>query len=98
MPHFLILAPDRADALDLRIANRQDHLDYWAGRPGVVKVAGAILDGDRPSGSSFLIEAANAAEVEALIAGDPFTRVSVFTGRHQIVAIRPAIGEWLPRA
>ncbi|QQV77670.1 YciI family protein [Sphingomonas aliaeris] len=96
MPYFLILAPDRPGALDLRIAHRQDHLDYWAARRDVVKVAGAMLDEDRPCGSSFLIETSDLAAAQALIAGDPFTAAGIFAGTEQIVAIRPAIGEWLP--
>lgn len=96
MPHFLILAPDRADSLDLRLAQRQAHLDYWGGLPGVVKVAGAMLDGDRPTGSSFLIETTNLTAAEALLANDPFTLAGVFDGTHRIVAVRPAIGDWLP--
>lgn len=97
MPHYLILASDRDGALDERIANRQDHIDYWAGKPGVVKVAGAMLDGDRPSGSAFLLEAADEAAARTLLAGDPFAALGIFAGDAKVVAVRPAIGEWLPK-
>jgi uncharacterized protein YciI len=98
MAYFLVLADDRADALDERIAHRQEHIDYWTGKPGVVKVAGAMLDGDRPCGSSFLLEADDEAEARGLVAQDPFTKHGIFAGTTQVFAMRPAIGEWLPKA
>ena len=98
MPHFLILSPDRPDSLDQRLAHRQEHIDYWSDKPGVVKVAGAMLEGDRPNGSAFLLEADDEAAARALVADDPFTRHGIFAGDIRIVAMRPAIGEWVPAA
>lgn len=98
MAYFLILADDRADGLDDRLAHRQEHIDYWNGKPGAVKVAGAMLDGDRPRGSAFLIEADSEADARALLADDPFMLHGIFAGTTQVIAIRPAIGAWLPKA
>ena len=98
MPHFLIIAPDRTGALEERLAHRQEHLDYWTSKPGTVKVAGAMLDGDQACGSSFLVEAKDEADARTLLTSDPFMRHGIFTGELQIIAIRPAIGEWLPSA
>lgn len=98
MAYFLILANDRAGALDERIARRQEHIDYWTGKPGVLKVAGAMLDGDRPCGSSFLLETDDEAAGLSLLADDPFTKHGIFSGKTQVIAVRPAIGEWLPKA
>jgi uncharacterized protein YciI len=97
MPFFLILSPDRTDVLDDRIALRQDHIDYWTSKPGVVKVAGAMLDGDQPTGSAFLIEAADLGAAQALLYDDPFMKQAIFSGESQIVAMRPTIGDWLPK-
>lgn len=99
MPYFLILAPDHPDARDLRLAYRQQHLDYWQGKVGIVKIAGAMLYGDHPVGSSLLIEASDVAAAETLIADDPFTHSGVFDrGHHRIIMVRPAIGDWVPTA
>lgn len=96
MAYFLVLAKDRAEAHEARLAHRQDHLDYWNGQMAQVKVAGAMLDGDRPMGSAFLIEAADEAEAQALLTADPFTTAGIFSANVQIIAMRPAIGDWLP--
>lgn len=93
---FLVLARDRQGALDARLRHRQRHIDYWNGKPGIVKVAGAMLAGDTPEGSAFLIEAEDETAVRALIAADPFAIEGIFEPEQQIQAIRPAIGAWLP--
>lgn len=91
---FLVLAADRPGQLERRLEHRHRHLDYWKGRPGAVKVAGAMLDGDNPKGSAFLIEAVDEAAVRRLIAEDPFTSEGIFDDDIRIEAFRPAIGEW----
>jgi len=93
---FLVLAADRPGMLERRLEHRQRHLDYWNGRTGVVKVAGAMLDGDSPKGSAFLIEAADEAAARTLLAADPFTTEGIFGDDIRIEAVRPAIGEWMP--
>lgn len=96
VPYFLILAEDRGDGLDDRLAHRQEHIDYWNAQTGVVKVAGAMLGGDRPNGSVLLIEAQDEPAARALLERDPFTREGVFSGQNQVIAMRPAIGDWFP--
>jgi uncharacterized protein len=93
---FLILAADKPGHLDRRLEARQRHLDYWAGLPGTVKIAGAMLAGDSPKGSAFLIEAEDEAAARALLAGDPFTTEGIFGDDIRIEAFRPAIGDWKP--
>jgi uncharacterized protein YciI len=95
LPHYPIFAPDRGDALDLRLALRQAHIAYLTRKPGVVKVAGAMLDGERPIGSSFLIEASGILAAKALMAGDPFTLAGIFNRQHRSAdrsADKPASG------
>lgn len=91
---FVILAKDGADMLDRRIALRQQHIDYWAGLPKTVKAAGAILEGDTPVGSSFLIEAEDLDAARALLAADPFSTLGVFGDDITIETVRLAIGDW----
>ena len=93
---FLILAADRPGMLPSRLEHRQRHIDYWTALPGVVKIAGAMLDGDSPKGSTFLLEAEDEAAARALLAADPFTTEGIFGDDVRIEAVRPAIGEWKP--
>lgn len=98
MAFFLLLCRDRPDATASRAEHRQRHLDYWADLPGVVKVAGAMLDGDRPTGSTFLVDAPDEASARQWLAGDPFATEGVFGDSIDVIRVRPAIGAWLPVA
>lgn len=93
---FLILARDRVDALEQRLAIRQRHIDYWLAKGNTVKIAGAMLDGESPIGSSFLIEADDEDQARTLLADDPFTTEGVFGDDIRVQPIRPAIGSWKP--
>jgi uncharacterized protein YciI len=93
---FLVLAADRPEMLERRLQHRQRHLDYWAHKPGTVKIAGAMLDGDQAKGSAFLLEADDEQAVRALLSSDPFTTEGIFGDDLRIEAFRPAIGDWKP--
>ncbi|MEO0030454.1 MAG: hypothetical protein RIS94_212 [Pseudomonadota bacterium] len=97
---FQVLASDKPGALPMRLEHRAAHVAYWQGQADAVKVAGAMLGGTgdepQPVGSSFLIEAADVAEVRALLAADPFTTQGIFSDDIRIQAVRPAIGNWFP--
>lgn len=96
--YFIVLAADRPNSLDRRIEHRQRHVDYWIAQGSIVKVAGAMLDGDGPDaapiGSSFLLEADDEAAVRALLSRDPFTLEQIFTGDFAVQPVRPALGVW----
>lgn len=96
--YFLVLAKDKPGALEHRLEHRQRHVDYWVGQGAILKVAGAMLDGDgadaRPIGSSFLLDAENEDAVRTLIAADPFSTEGIFSDDIRIQPVRPAIGEW----
>lgn len=97
---FILLVRDKPGNLEQRLAHRPAHVDYWTAQGDVVKVAGAMLDGDGPDaspiGSSFLIEAADEAAARALIAADPFTLEGVFGDNVTVQPVRPALGVWRP--
>jgi uncharacterized protein YciI len=93
---FLVLATDRPGLLERRLEHRQRHLDYWNGKAGAVKVAGAMLDGDSPKGSAFVLKAEDEAAARKLLADDPFTTEGIFGADIRIEAFRPAIGDWKP--
>lgn len=84
---YAIICTDKPGALALRQATRAAHLAWIAGLGERVKVAGPCLD-DRetdPAGSLMVIEAANRAEIEALVAADPYGLAGLF----ERVEIRP---------
>jgi uncharacterized protein YciI len=95
---FMIFARDRPGMLDRRLAHRPAHVSYWSGQGEALKVAGAMLSSDGPDaepiGSSFLIEAENEAAARELIAGDPFTKQSIFGDEITVQPVRPALGVW----
>lgn len=80
MPLFVITCIDKPGCLDLRLANRQAHLDYakdWCDR---MLVGGPLLsdDGETMQGSMLILDAADRAEVDRFIAGDPYGQAGLF--------------------
>jgi len=78
---FSIHCVDKTDeGLALRKANRPAHLEYLEANIDKVKFAGPTLtdDGQTPTGSLILIEAADRSEAEAFAAGDPYAKAGVF--------------------
>ncbi|MQT13374.1 YciI family protein [Segnochrobactrum spirostomi] len=84
---FVASCLDKADHLEVRLANRPDHLAWLDGHRDAVRLAGPFLDaaGEKPVGSMLIIEAASAAAVEALLAEDPYAKAGLFAS----VEIRP---------
>lgn len=84
---YLLYCRDKADSLDLRLANREEHLKYAAGFADKLKMAGPVFldDGETMAGSLLLIEAETKAEIEAFSAGDPYAKAGLF----ESVDIRP---------
>jgi uncharacterized protein len=92
---FVVTAFDRPGALSLRTQHRPAHLDYLKGRAGQIRAGGALLDPEeKPIGSMLIIEAADQAAAEALVAGDPFRRQGVFE-RVEVRPWRAVIGTWV---
>ncbi|MBL4800910.1 MAG: hypothetical protein JKY45_03380 [Emcibacter sp.] len=97
--HFIILAEDKADSLQLRMDNRPAHLDY-AQKQGCVVLAGPLLtegDAPKPRGSMLIIEVADRAAAEAFAAGDPYAVAGLFA-KVDIHPWMPALGPWMPDA
>jgi uncharacterized protein len=90
MPQFLITLYDGTDseAPSRRLAARPAHLDGLTGNVAAGKLVfgGPIFDdAQKPIGSFLLAECADRAEVDALIANDPYTRANVW----QRVDVKP---------
>ena len=92
---FVVTAFDRPGAAELRARNRPAHLEYLKGRASQIRAGGAMLDADeQPIGSMLIIEAADRAAAEALVAGDPFRREGVFE-RVELRPSRAVLGTWI---
>ncbi|MCF8469651.1 MAG: YciI family protein [Parvibaculum sp.] len=77
--HFCLICTDKPNALDLRLANRDAHLIYWA-EAGVAKIGGPFTNDDASvmNGSMLVIDVENHATAEALVANDPYTKAGLF--------------------
>ena len=75
---FALMAWDKPGALDVRLANRPDHLAYLKDS-GVVRQAGPFLDeDDKPCGSLIVLEVADMAAAQAWAHAAPYARAGLF--------------------
>lgn len=94
MPLFLFNARDKANSPELRLANRQAHLE-WAGEYSHrIAMAGPVLsdDGEAMIGSTFVIEFDTRDEVEAWAAEDPYAKAGLFE-RTEIIPFLWLVGD-----
>ena len=84
---FLCYCKDKPNSLDLRLANREEHLTYAAGFADKLKMAGPVFldDGETMAGSLLIFDVDSKEEVEAFSAGDPYAKAGLF----ESVDIRP---------
>ncbi len=91
MALFAVHCLDKPGALDLRMANRPDHLAWAGAHADRIAMAGPLFaeDGETFAGSLFLIEFDTLEEARAWAAEDPYSRAGLF----ERVDIRPC--RWL---
>ncbi|SDU41287.1 YciI family protein [Stappia sp. ES.058] len=83
---YALICTDKPGALDVRKANRDDHLAFLSAMGDKLKAAGPFLDDDGGmTGSLVVIEAANRDEALAISQEDPYARAGLF----ESVEIRP---------
>jgi hypothetical protein len=88
---YALMAWDKAGALDIRKANRPDHLSYLDST-GVVRQAGPFLDADGlPCGSLIVLEVADMAAARIWAESDPYAKAGLFR-EVQISAWKQVIG------
>ncbi len=76
---FLVHATDKAGALDVRMANREDHVAWLKAAGASVKAAGPWLnEAGEMAGSLLVIEAADRAALDAWLDTDPYKRAGLF--------------------
>ena len=76
---FLVHTWDRPGALDVRMANRNDHIAWLTARGDAVKAAGPWLnDAGEMAGSLLIVEADDRAELDAWLTQDPYAKADLF--------------------
>ena len=77
---FIATCIDQPDGAAVRQENRPAHLAYLASLGPKARAAGALLSADQRAvvGSLLIFEAADAAEVAALLAADPYAKAGLF--------------------
>jgi hypothetical protein len=93
MALFALTCTDKPGSLDLRVATRPVHVAYLQSRPGVVRLAGPLLDADgEMCGSLLVVELENLAAAQAFSDADPYALAGLFE-RVEIRGWRLSIGE-----
>lgn len=97
MPLYLVNARDKANALDLRMATRAEHLRWAAKFADRIAAAGPVLaeDGETMIGSTFIISFDSLQAARDWAAQDPYAKAGVF-GSVEVIAFKWAIGEGKP--
>ena len=73
-----LIAIDKPNAQQLRLDNREDHLDYVAST-GVVELAGPFLDEEgNMTGSLLILALDNMVDAENWAANDPYAKAGLF--------------------
>lgn len=83
---YALICTDKPGALQIRLDNREAHLEFLKSLGTSLKAAGPFLDDNgNMTGSLVVIEAANRDEILAIAEEDPYARASLF----ESVEIRP---------
>ena len=84
---YALICTDKPGALELRLANRDAHLEFIGANKDKIKLGGPFMteDASGMTGSLIIIEAASTQEVEALATNDPYAKAGLF----ESVEIRP---------
>ena len=77
---YAIYCVDKSNSMDVRMANRPEHIEYLKSKEGQILMGGALLteDGEGMLGSLLVIDAADAAAARAFADGDPFAKAGLF--------------------
>lgn len=83
---FAMIAKDRANVLDKRLATRPVHMQHLDSLGQQLKLGGALLDANgNPEGSLVVIEAETLEDATAIFNADPFVSEGIF----ESVEIKP---------
>lgn len=84
--HFVVTCLDKQDSIEIRKANREEHLAFANENTDIICVGGPLLDDDGGMiGSCLICEAEDKASLETFLAQDPYAKAGLF----QSVTIQP---------
>ncbi len=97
MPLFIVHALDKADARELRMANRPAHLEWAASHADRIAMAGPMFaeDGETFAGSVFIAEFESLEAARAWHGEDPYVKAGLFA-RSDIRPCKWVIGDGKP--
>lgn len=77
---YVVHCQDKQGALQLRLDNRANHLEYLKAHIDKVVMAGPVQTEDRTGmvGSVLVLDFATRAELDAFLAGDPYAKAGLF--------------------
>ena len=86
---FAVICTDKPNSLDMRKANRPEHVAYLQSLGDTLAFAGPFTqsDGETPNGSLVVVEAPSLDDAKTIAANDPFAKLGLFAS----VEIRPWI-------
>lgn len=88
---YALICKDKPNSLEVRMANREDHLAY-AASTGAVVLGGPMLDEDgNMCGSLLAVEAEDLAAAKAWSESDPYAKAGLFESV-EITAWKKVIG------
>ena len=92
MATFAIHCLDKPASLELRLANRQAHLNYVTGFKDQLRLAGPLLDTEgNMAGSLLIMEFDHIGQAQDFSAEDPYNTAGLFE-RVDITAFKPTLG------
>lgn len=84
---FALICTDKPGALEVRLANRDAHLEFIAANRDTIRLGGPFTTEDAAgmTGSLLVMEAGSLDEIRAIAAEDPYAKAGLF----ESVDIRP---------
>lgn len=77
---FVAMCLDKPDSATLRLATRADHLEFLRTYAHDIRICGPLLgdDGEAMIGSLLILDVADRATAEQILARDPYRRAGLF--------------------
>ena len=76
---FLVYCTDKPGSLDVRMANRADHIEWLKARGDRLKAGGPWMnDAGEMAGSLLIVDADDAHELSTWLAEDPYAKAGLF--------------------
>ena len=76
---FMAYCLDKPGALEIRMANRPNHVEYLTSFNDKLLFAGPLLDAqENMIGSLLVLEVADRATMDAFLTGDPYAKAGLF--------------------